>query len=229
MTDGKLIVFEGLDGSGKDTQIKLLADSLEVDGITFKIVRELDVSDLTSELSDLILRRGKNNKLTPASELLLWLTVKQEAQEEIRSSLRTHDIVILNRYLPSFLVMQGYVNKLEHTANALTKHFIPIDTLIYLDKDPQSVHETVKKRDNELDDYESKSLEYHRRLHQHFQTVIKNCRVKDEKLIIDASDSIDSIHIKVKTAVNRTLIKREESFQIGDIRYLDHLITNKQM
>ena len=105
---GKLIVFEGLDFTGKSTQVKLLADWLGEKDVTVTATREPGGTRMGERLRDLVLSR-KNTEIVPLSELLLIVACRAQLYREvIKPSLDRGDTVLSSRYRLSSLAYQGY-------------------------------------------------------------------------------------------------------------------------
>ena len=93
----KFIAFEGIDGSGKSTQLKLLAKSLDIKGIKFICTREPGGSDISEQIRKIIVRKQKENIL-PLTELLLIYAARNEhLKKKIVPNLKNR-IVLCDRY-----------------------------------------------------------------------------------------------------------------------------------
>ena len=109
----RLISFEGIDGSGKSTQIKLLSDWLTELNIKFLIAREPG-GTLISEGIRKVLLDKTNSNFSPESESFLFLSARaQLVSEIIRPSLESGKFVICDRYIDSTLAYQGYGRGLD--------------------------------------------------------------------------------------------------------------------
>lgn len=105
---GKFIVFEGLDFTGKSTQVTLLADCLQKRGLPVTTTREPGGTPLGEWLREFLLSRG-NSDLLPLSELLLFITCRaQLCAEVIDPALQQGKAVVSSRYRLSSLAYQGY-------------------------------------------------------------------------------------------------------------------------
>jgi len=105
---GRFIVFEGLDFSGKSTQVELLAARLRKAGYPVVTTREPGGTPVGEEVRRVILST-KSVKLLPLSELLLFITARaQLCAEVIEPALRERKVVISSRYRLSSVAYQGY-------------------------------------------------------------------------------------------------------------------------
>ena len=109
---GRLIAFEGIDGSGKTTQIELLLQQLESLGRTVTVVREPGGAGLSEEIRTLLLDH-RNRDLSVRAEALLFSTARaQLVQEVIIPALERGEDVLCDRYADSTVAYQGYGREL---------------------------------------------------------------------------------------------------------------------
>ena len=138
---GKFITFEGIDGSGKTTQINLLETKLSQQGIATLILREPGGTKLSEKIREILLDRD-NIKLSPSAESLLFVAARtQLTTEKIKPSLEQNQFVICDRYADSTVAYQGYgrglnVKYLEELNKFATDSIQP-DITIILDIDPE--------------------------------------------------------------------------------------------
>ena len=102
---GRLIVFEGGEGSGKSTQVRRLSASLERRGIRHVSLREPGGTPVGSEVRRVLLDRGSD--IDPRAEALLFMASRaQLVQREIRPALSRGDVVLLDRFFLSTYAYQ---------------------------------------------------------------------------------------------------------------------------
>ena len=105
---GQLIVFEGLDFTGKTTQVRLLADRLRKASLRVTTTREPGGTSLGEGVREVILS-NENTELLPLSELLLFITCRaQLSSEVIEPALASGHTVVSSRFRLSSLAYQGY-------------------------------------------------------------------------------------------------------------------------
>jgi len=113
MRKGLLISLEGGEGSGKSTQLRLLAASLEAMGRKVLRTREPGGTSLGERIRVLLLR-AEGVKITPMAELLLYLACRAQLVEEvIRPALKEGWIILADRYLDASVAYQGYGRGLD--------------------------------------------------------------------------------------------------------------------
>src|SRR3989304_4912892 len=119
---GKVITFEGLEGSGKSTQVGLLASFLKEKNYQIKVTREPGGTRI-GELIRQITHRRENVDLTAVAESYLMAASRaQHVREIIRPARETGLIVLCDRYIDSSLAYQGYGRELgEEVINQLNR------------------------------------------------------------------------------------------------------------
>jgi dTMP kinase len=111
---GRFITFEGNEGSGKSTQIALLAARLKALGRPFRTLREPGGTPIGEEIRHTLKHSPNNQAMTPEAELLLMNASRaQLVREIIRPSLRAGEIVLCDRFYDSTTAYQGYGRQLD--------------------------------------------------------------------------------------------------------------------
>ncbi len=104
---GRLFSFEGIDGSGKSTQARLLADALRAKGQTVLLTREPGGSAGAEEIRRLVLE-GEPDRWSSETELLLFTAARRDHLEKtIRPALARGEVVITDRFADSTRIYQG--------------------------------------------------------------------------------------------------------------------------
>ena len=111
---GLFITFEGTEGSGKTTQISLLAEHLRSMGYTVRTTREPGGTPIGEEIRHTLKHSAANQAMTPEAELLLMNASRaQLVREVIRPALAAGEIVLCDRFYDSTTVYQGYGRGLD--------------------------------------------------------------------------------------------------------------------
>ena len=136
---GRFISFEGIDGSGKSTQARLLADSLRAQGHTVTLTREPGGSTGAEEIRRLVLE-GDPDRWSPETEILLFTAARRDHLEKtIRPALARGEIVITDRFADSTRIYQG-ITRGDLVATVDRLHDLMIatepDLTILVDIDP---------------------------------------------------------------------------------------------
>ena len=164
---GAFITFEGFEGSGKSTQIKLLADFLRRNNYPLLLLREPGSTKISEAIRNILLDK-KNNRLCEKTELLLYLAARaQIVQEKISPALGAGRIVLSDRFHDATIAYQGFGLRLnskliDSLGNFVTGGVWP-DLTILLDID---VKKGLSRAGRNKDRIEQRSLAYHRRVRQ---------------------------------------------------------------
>jgi len=148
MIAGKLITFEGIDGSGKSSQIQLLEAEFEKLGISYKTFREPGGTKLSEKIRTILLDKENIELYSNAESLLFAAARAQLTAEQIKPAITKGEFVICDRFTDSTIAYQGYgrglnINNLELMNTIATDGLIPDITFI-LDIDPQKATERLK-------------------------------------------------------------------------------------
>jgi len=191
------ITFEALDGAGKSTQARLLAETLRKQGHDVVLTREPGGSPGAEEIRALILQ-GDTDRWSPMTEILLFNAARRDHLERtILPALKRGAIVICDRYVGSTLGLQ--VAGGEDRAMILKLHEIACDGIMpdltfYLDLDVEvSLARSIGRLAAEVsaeDRFESKGDSFHRRVAREFEWQAKEFGW----VRIDANRSIEAIH-----------------------------------
>lgn len=188
---GKLIVFEGLDASGKSTQARLLARRLDAAGIDVVSTREPGGTAIAEGIRAVLLEK-QHEALLPFSELLLFMVSRaQNTQEVILPALRAGRTVVASRYRLSSVAYQGYgrgldvelIRRLNEEATAGTRP----DMTFLIDVPAEF---TLRRKADRGDRIEVESIEFHRRVRRGFLELAGG----DPSIhVLDGTRSIDEI------------------------------------
>ena len=195
MKKGLFITFEGADGCGKTTQIKLLKEYLQYRGYEVVLTREPGCAGLGQKIRDLLL--NYDGEVSPVCESFLFLADRaQNVDVIVKRNVDLGRIVISDRHTDSSIAYQGYgreldVEKIDMLNNIATSGLKPDLTFVF-DIDVETSMERIGK---EKDRMESSGKEFFERVRQGYLKIAQKepNRIK----VINAVDSIENIHSKV--------------------------------
>lgn len=184
-----LLTFEGIDGCGKSTQVKLLQDKLEAGAVPSLVVREPGGTAVGEDIRQVLLHN--NYSLSLQTELLLYMAARSELSEQIITpALRAGKIVLCDRFTDSTMAYQGYgggadLNLIRYLNYKATTGITPAKTFL-LDL---PVEEAVTRRGAKADRMEQKDFHYHQRVRYGFLEIAG--REPQRVVVIDAKKSIE--------------------------------------
>lgn len=136
------ITFEGIDGSGKSTQIKLLRTYFQSKNIDAHLFREPGGTDISEQIRTLLLHGGE--EMDPVTELLLFSAARSQLiSEKVMPLLQAGKVVILDRFYDSTTAYQGYGRESASLSdikqlNKIASHHLVPDITFYLEVSPES-------------------------------------------------------------------------------------------
>ncbi len=137
---GRLIVFEGVEGCGKTSQMQLCADWLHSLGLDVVVTREPGGTELGVHLRRLLLEKKEDQPVAEVTELLLYAADRaQHVSQELLPNLAAGKYVLCDRYVDSTIAYQGYGRGLDmnliHQLNQIATGGLISDLTIWLDVD----------------------------------------------------------------------------------------------
>lgn len=199
-----LITFEGIDGSGKSTQISLLRDALKAQGHIVMVFREPGGTDISELIRSMLL--NPELEIDPVTELLLFSSARSQLiAEKVKPLLKEDGIVILDRFYDSTTAYQGYGRKslpLEqiHQINEIASHGLAPDITFYL---RLSLQESAQRTSHlHKDRMEQSGDTFFKRVYEGFEEL----RKKESRFkTIDASGVQEEVHKQIMAALNPLL------------------------
>lgn len=207
------ITFEGPDGVGKTTQIRLLANSLEESGYRVLITREPGGTDLGKKIRQLLLDE-KSGFFSFKTELLLYAADRaQHIEELIKPALASGKVVLCDRFIDSTIAYQGYGRKLPlevltEVNEIATGGFKPDLTLIF-DLLPERAHERIRgerSQTQEVDRIELEGLAFQQRVREGYLEILK--QESERCQWVDADQKVEDIAKVVNKKVLEFLKQR---------------------
>ena len=210
--NGRFITFEGGEGSGKSTQIRLLTDALIQNGQDVITTREPGGSPGAEEIRKLLVS-GNADWDDTTETLLFFAARKDHLNHKILPAIKAGQIVLCDRFADSTMAYQGYGygdNPIQQKLiNTLYKEVVgdfKPDLTILLDIPVEEGLTRSRRADNTELRFENKELAFHERLRQAYLNMAK---AEPERFaVIDATQPIETIHNQImKTIEDRGLLK----------------------
>lgn len=208
---GLLITFEGPEGSGKTTQIKLLQQYFENRGSQVITTREPGGTVAGDKIRHVLLDK-ENGHLEPETELFLMLAQRTEhLKKVIEPAVSSGKIVLCDRYYDSSMAYQGYgrglpTELITQTHTGFLGGFLPDFTILLLIEPQQGLERARHGGSKQLDRMESQDLEFHQRV---FQGYKKMAELEPDRFIaIAASGDASSISQKIQNELSKRFTRR---------------------
>ena len=179
MERGIFITFEGGDGCGKSTQIKLFADYLKKQGYKVHSTKEPGGDVIGNKLREIVKNPEYEGKISNRTELLIFLTARSSfVENEVIPYIDKKYIVISDRYIDSTTAYQGYGNKNDHKVielfNKEASQGIMPDLTFLIDIDAERGLEKLNTTEfGKRDRIEAKGLEYHKRVNEGYRKIAR--------------------------------------------------------
>ena len=197
------ISFEGIEGSGKSTQAKILYDSLKQKEYPVILTREPGGTAIGNDIRQILIDK-KNNQIDPLTELMLNFASRIEhLQQVILPSLKNKQIVITDRFYDSTLAYQGFAMGVEietiEKMHQLMINSIQPDITFLCDMDVEVAFQRIKSR-SDNNRYEELSFDFHNKVRNGFLEIAKNNagRIK----IINANNDVCKVAEQVIKYLN---------------------------
>lgn len=222
---GFFLTFEGVEGCGKTTQLRLLEQWLLGHGRTIVLTREPGGTPFGLEIRRILLD-PQGPPREPLSELLLYLSDRHHhIRTLVEPALEAGHVVLCDRYHDATVAYQGYARGIPlGTVRALAAPLglLRPDATLLLDLDPEVALERAlrRNRENGVDDvegrFEAESLSFHRRVREGYLQLA--AAEPDRFLVIDSARSPEEVHADI---VRKLVDISERAFAISDRRKRD--------
>ena len=213
--EGKFIVVEGADGSGKSTQAEMLADYLRGRGLPVVSVREPGGTKIGENIRS-ILRSPELAGMSVCTEMLLYMASRaQLVREVIEPALAAGRVVVADRFLLSTVAYQGAagglgVEVVKEIGNVATGGLKPSLTIVIDVNEKKWMQRKGFERDGAQaglfeeppDREELKGLEFHRKVREAY---LELARADDSSAIVDGSGTPEQVHAEIVKVVEDAL------------------------
>ncbi len=196
---GRFLTFEGIDGSGKTTQLQLAQQWLESQGHTVLVTKEPGGTLIGQQIRAVLLS-PEHHALGEVSELLLYLADRvQHLQEKILPALQAGTWVLCDRFHDSSVAYQGFGRGLDLSAldSVVAHHIAPHvpDRTFWLDLPPQQSLKRLQQRGGTPDRLDQESLDFFERVRSGYQVL---ANAQPERFVsLNAEASLDAIHQQI--------------------------------
>lgn len=210
MSQGLFITFEGIEGSGKSTQLKRLRTWLEAQGREVVSVREPGSTSIGNRIRGLLLDPEATDMCDETEMLLFAAARAQLVRQVVRPALRRGAMVLCDRYLHSSIAYQGWARELGRE-RVLDINRAAIDGLlphqvILMDVPVQVALERARKRAG-LDRIEQEAIVFHEAVRQGY--LAERDLDPDRIVVIDGDQDEDSILLQVIQHLDHALSEVE--------------------
>jgi dTMP kinase len=213
---GQFITFEGIEGCGKTTQIRLLGSFLERKNIPYRITREPGGTSIGEDIRKIFLH-SDNKDIDPLTELLLITASRvQHVNRIINPALKENRIVICDRFFDATVAYQGYAGGLPlsliYNCHELFLHSIKPDLTILLDCPVEAGLKRSRKRnktdgnEKEAGRFEEKAFKFHDKVRMgYIDTAVKE---PERFIIIDSERPKETVHEEIILIITERLRER---------------------
>lgn len=198
---GRLIVFEGVEGCGKTSQMQLCADWLESLGIPVILTREPGGTELGVHLRRLLLEKHEKQPVAEVTELLLYAADRaQHVAQELLPNLAAGKYILCDRYVESTIAYQGYGRGLDmnliHQLNQIATGGLNSDLTIWLDVDVEIGFARKCQDALGLDRIEQETIAFHRRVQQGYAELAAASPLRMVR--VDGTLSKENVHKNIQ-------------------------------
>jgi dTMP kinase len=203
-TRGLLITIEGIDGSGKSTQVEVLVNHLRKCGLDVVQLREPTNGPWGKKIKKLA---KKGRTVSPKEEFELFLKDrKDDVKKNIIPALKKGKIVVMDRYYYSTMAYQGALGLKVEDIRKTNEKFAPVpDLVIIIDMDPEIGLSRIENKRKEGPDH-FESFEYQEKVSENFQKMTDYNNV----VIVDGGMSIKDVHHEIKRIVGNLIDSKFE-------------------
>lgn len=200
--------FDGIDGVGKSTQMRLLCDWLAERRFDVVACRDPGSTRLGEQIRDIVLHSDDGMQICRRSEMLLYMAARAQLVEEIiRPALGAGKVVVSDRYLLANLVYQAYAGGLDlesvREVGQLAVDGIMPDAVLLLDISPEAADRRMERA---LDRMERQGDDYRRKLRAGF---LAESAVPDSRIhVIDADRPIDVVQAEIRAIVEPLFVEQ---------------------
>jgi dTMP kinase len=206
---GKLISFEGSEGSGKSTQISRLAARLQQSGREVVSTREPGGTEIGEQIRNIIVHNSKGDEMCAETELLLFTAARaQVVREVIAPALVRGAVVLSDRYLDSSTVYQGIGRNLAADPVSQINRFavgnVMPDLTLVIDVPTEIGLARIRRRASDLPDrMERENIDFYKKIREGYLLLARG--LPDRFVVVDGTQTEDAIEKKIWAVVKERL------------------------
>ncbi len=207
LNKGKFITFEGIDGCGKSTQVKMLVEKLERLNIEVITIREPGGTRISESIRDILLYRDTDELGERTEALLMTASRAQVTKEIILPALNKGIWVIADRYADSTLAYQGGgrkvdIDRLEKLNQFATYDTVP-DLTFFIDILPD---EGVRRQKTKQDRIEQAGVDLQNRTRDLYLKLAE--KYSNRIIVINGQENIDTIHKNIWNEFEKRMLEK---------------------
>jgi dTMP kinase len=206
---GKLISFEGSEGSGKSTQIARLAEHLQKIGREVVATREPGGTEIGEQIRNIIVHNSRGDEMCPETELLLFTAARaQVVREVIAPALTRGAIVLSDRFLDSSTVYQGIARNLApgpvNEINRFAVGNVMPDLTVVIDVPTEIGLQRIRQRASDLPDrMERENITFYNKVREGYLLLAQQW--PERVVVIDGTATPDVVDKKIWAEVQKRL------------------------
>jgi len=206
---GKLISFEGSEGSGKSTQLSRLAAHLQKAGREVVSTREPGGTEIGEQIRNIIVHNSKGDEMCAETELLLFTAARaQVVREVIAPALTRGAVVLTDRYLDSSTVYQGIGRNLAADPVAQVNRFavgnVMPDLTIVIDVPTEVSLARIRQRASDLPDrMERENIDFYKKIREGYLLLARG--LPDRFAVLDGTLNEDALEKKIWATVKERI------------------------
>ena len=206
---GRLISFEGSEGSGKSTQIALLAAHFQQEGREVISTREPGGTEIGEQVRNIIVHNSRGDEMCAETELLLFAAARAQLVREIIAPALARGVIVLSdRFLDSSTVYQGIGRNLAPDPIAQINRFavgnVMPDLTVVIDVPTEVGLARIRQRASDLPNrMERENIDFYEKIRDGYLVLAKS--MADRFVVVDGTQTQEAIAKKIWTAVQGRL------------------------